>query len=64
MSNKINHQRRQFLGIAAMTIATTQLGRFGSANAQSSKAKPKETATTQLGTVQLADRSDARVAHP
>ena len=27
---KINHQRRQFLGIVAMTIATTQLGRFSS----------------------------------
>ncbi|MBD2074280.1 alpha/beta hydrolase [Phormidium sp. FACHB-592] len=35
MSDKINHQRRRFLGIAAMTIATTQLGLFASANAQS-----------------------------
>ncbi|MEP0884062.1 epoxide hydrolase [Trichocoleus sp. ST-U3] len=51
MSEKINHQRRRFLGIAAMTIATTQLGRFGSANAQSSNAQPKETTTTQPGTV-------------
>ncbi|MBW4421676.1 MAG: epoxide hydrolase 1 [Myxacorys californica WJT36-NPBG1] len=50
MLEKINHQRRRFLGIAAMTIATTQLGRFGSANAQSSNANPKETATTQPAT--------------
>ncbi|MEH2236081.1 epoxide hydrolase family protein [Nostoc sp.] len=51
MSEKINHQRRQFLGIAAMTIATTQLGRFGSANAQYSKVTPKETTMTQLETL-------------
>jgi pimeloyl-ACP methyl ester carboxylesterase len=50
MLNKINHQRRRFLGIAAMTIATTQLGRFGSVIAQSSKAQPKESTTTQPGT--------------
>jgi hypothetical protein len=50
MSEKINHQRRRFLGIATMIIATTQLGRFGSAIAQSSKAQPKESATTQPGT--------------
>jgi hypothetical protein len=46
MPEKINQLRRRFLGIAAVTIATTQLGRFGSANAQSSKAKPKETTMT------------------
>ncbi|MEH1887705.1 epoxide hydrolase family protein [Nostoc sp.] len=51
MSEKINHQRRRFLGIAAMTIATTQLGRFGSANAQYSKVTPKETTMTQLETL-------------
>ena len=52
MSEKINHQRRRFLGIAAGTIATTQLGRFGSANAQSNPTQPKETITAQSGTVQ------------
>jgi pimeloyl-ACP methyl ester carboxylesterase len=51
MSEKINHQRRCFLGTAVMIIATTQLGIFGSANAQSSKTKPKETNMTQPGTV-------------
>ena len=50
MSEKINPLRRRFLGTAAMTIAATQLGRFGSANAQSSQTKP-ETTTTQPGTM-------------
>ncbi len=63
MSEKINHQRRRFLGIATMAIATTQLGRFGSANAQSSQTKPKETATTQPGTVQSTDTTAIRRFH-
>ena len=50
MSEKINYQRRRFLGTAAMTIATTQLGIFGSANAQSSKTKPAVLAMTKPGT--------------
>jgi pimeloyl-ACP methyl ester carboxylesterase len=37
MSEVINQQRRSFLGSAAMAIAATQLGIFGSAQAQSSK---------------------------
>jgi pimeloyl-ACP methyl ester carboxylesterase len=60
MSAKINHQRRRFLGIAAMTIATTQLGRFGSANAQSSNAEPKEMATAQPEAVQPTDPAAIR----
>ena len=47
MSEEINHQRRRFLGIAAMTIATTQLNRFGSAIAQSNNAQPKGATPTQ-----------------
>ncbi|BAZ21450.1 zinc-containing alcohol dehydrogenase superfamily protein [Kalymmatonema gypsitolerans NIES-4073] len=50
MSEKINYQRRRFLGIAAMTIATTQLGRFGSANAQSSKTEPAVLSMMKSGT--------------
>jgi pimeloyl-ACP methyl ester carboxylesterase len=50
MSEKINYQRRRFLGTVAMTIATTQLGIFGSANAQSSKTKPAVLAMTKPGT--------------
>ena len=50
MSEKINHQRRRFLGTAAMTIATTQLGIFGSAIAQSSKTKPAVLAMMKPGT--------------
>ena len=60
MSDKINHHRRRFLSIAVMTIATTQLGRFGSAIAQSSNAKPKETPTTQPGAVQPTDATAIR----
>lgn len=62
MSEKINQLRRHLLGIAAMTIATTQLGRFGSAIAQSSQTKPKETATDQPRTVQSADPNTNRLS--
>ena len=31
MSEEINHDRRRFLGTAAMTIAAAQLGMFGPA---------------------------------
>jgi pimeloyl-ACP methyl ester carboxylesterase len=50
MPKKINHQRRRFLGTAVMTIATTQLGRFGSAIAQSSQAKPAALDMMKSGT--------------
>ncbi len=50
MSEKINHQRRRFLGTAAMTIATTQLAIFGSAIAQSSKTKPAVLSMLKSGT--------------
>jgi pimeloyl-ACP methyl ester carboxylesterase len=50
MSEKINYQRRRFLGTAAMTIATTQLGIFGSAIAQSSKTKPAVLTMMRPGT--------------
>jgi len=50
MSKKINHQRRRFLGTATMAIAATQLGRFGSANAQSSKTKPAVLSMMKSGT--------------
>lgn len=50
MSEKINHQRRRFLGTAAITIATTQLGIFGSAIAQLSKTKPAVLSMLKSGT--------------
>ncbi|MBW4638626.1 MAG: epoxide hydrolase 1 [Gloeocapsa sp. UFS-A4-WI-NPMV-4B04] len=59
MFDKINYHRRRFLGIAGMVIAATQLGRFGSANAQSSQTKP-ETTTTQPGTAQTIDPTAIR----
>jgi thiol-disulfide isomerase/thioredoxin len=40
MSGKFNHDRRHFLGLAAMSIAAATLGVTGSAKAQSSKTKP------------------------
>lgn len=58
MSDKINHQRRRFLGIAGMTIAATQFGRFGSANAQSNQTKPGT--TTQPATIQSTDPTAIR----
>ncbi|MBW4455325.1 MAG: alpha/beta hydrolase [Nostoc indistinguendum CM1-VF10] len=48
MSEKTNQRRRHFLGTAVMTIAATQLGRFGLA--QSSKTKPAVLFTTKPGT--------------
>src|SRR3712207_5659106 len=50
MSDKINQQRRRFLGIAAMTVATTQLGQFGSAIAQTSRTKPAALDMMKSGT--------------
>lgn len=61
MTEKINRQRRRFLGTAAMAIATTQLGRFDSANAQSSKTKPavlsmmKSETNTSFGSLKQID---------
>ncbi|NVP58286.1 alpha/beta fold hydrolase [Mycoplana rhizolycopersici] len=40
MSPQFNHQRRRFFGIAAMTVAATQLGMNTIANAQTSAASP------------------------
>jgi pimeloyl-ACP methyl ester carboxylesterase len=39
----IDYDRRRFLGTAAMTIATAQLGGFGSATAQGTRAEPGAT---------------------
>ncbi|HEY9908027.1 MAG TPA: alpha/beta hydrolase [Thermosynechococcaceae cyanobacterium] len=50
MSEKINRQRRRFLGIAAMTVATTQLDRFSSAIAQLSQTKPAVLPMMRSGT--------------
>ena len=39
MSEEIKHNRRHFLGTAAMTLAAAQLGAFRSANAESKNAE-------------------------
>ena len=50
MSEEIKHNRRRFLGTAAMTIAAAQFGMIGSADAQSSKAEPADVPTIKPGT--------------
>jgi hypothetical protein len=39
MSEEIKHNRRRFLGTAAITLAAAQLGMFRSADAESRKAE-------------------------
>jgi pimeloyl-ACP methyl ester carboxylesterase len=50
MSEEINHDRRRFLGIAAMTMAGAQLGMTGFPDAQSSQTKPANLPTIKPGT--------------
>ena len=50
ISEEINHNRRRFLGAAAMTVAATQFGVFGSAEAQSKKANPANVPAIKPGT--------------
>ena len=50
MSEEIKYDRRRFLRTAAMTIAAAQLGRTGSAAAQSSRANPATVPPTKPGT--------------
>ncbi|EJN00053.1 alpha/beta hydrolase [Phyllobacterium sp. YR531] len=50
MSEEINHHRRGFLGIAAMTLAATQLSATSSAFAQSAKPKISDISKIKPGT--------------
>ena len=50
MSGQTDLHRRRFFGAAAMTIAAAQFGLIGSADAQSSKAKPAELPRIKPGT--------------
>lgn len=50
MSEEINHDRRRFLGTAAMTIAAARLGMIGSAKAQFSEIKPVGATTIKQDT--------------
>jgi thiol-disulfide isomerase/thioredoxin len=47
---KINHDRRRFLGTAAMTIAAAEVVMIGSVDAQSSKINPADATTIKPGT--------------
>ena len=49
-SEHINHNRRRFLGAAAMTLATAHFGMVGFADAQSSKATLAELPAIKPGT--------------
>jgi pimeloyl-ACP methyl ester carboxylesterase len=49
MTEGINHQRRRFLGTAAMTIAAAQLSIIGSAHEHSGETKQAELPTIQPG---------------
>jgi pimeloyl-ACP methyl ester carboxylesterase len=49
MADEMNHQRRRFLGTAAMTIAAARLGIIGSAHEQSIKTTPAALPTIQQG---------------
>jgi pimeloyl-ACP methyl ester carboxylesterase len=50
MSDEVNHNRRHFLGTAAMTIAAARLGTIGSASAQSTKPGSAALPKTRPGT--------------
>jgi pimeloyl-ACP methyl ester carboxylesterase len=50
MSNEPDHDRRRFLGTAAMSIAAARLGMIGSAKAQAGKPKPADLPTIKRGT--------------
>jgi len=54
MSQDINHDRRRFLGTAAMTVAAAQLGMIGSADAQPSTPSPADATSIKLGTIKPA----------
>jgi pimeloyl-ACP methyl ester carboxylesterase len=50
MVKEINHQRRRFIGTAAMTVAAAQLGIVGSAQAQSGGTPPADPPAIKPGT--------------
>jgi hypothetical protein len=50
MSEEIKHNRRRFLGAAAMTLVATQLGLVRSADGQSRKAEPADLPPIKPGT--------------
>src|SRR5918998_1986515 len=67
MVKEINHQRRRFLGTAAVTIAAARLGLTGSADAQSNnpaKVLPiKPGASTSFGALKLIDAGVLNVGY-
>jgi pimeloyl-ACP methyl ester carboxylesterase len=51
MQGDINHQRRRFLGTAAVTLAATKLGFGNIANAETNKSKPARIGATKPSTL-------------
>jgi pimeloyl-ACP methyl ester carboxylesterase len=50
MSEEINHNRRRFLGAAAVTMAAARISMMGSAKAQGGKARPADLPAIKPGT--------------
>ncbi|MEZ2126335.1 MULTISPECIES: alpha/beta fold hydrolase [unclassified Sinorhizobium] len=50
MSEEINHHRRRFFGVAAMTVAATQFGMIDAASAQTGAPKPATLPAIKPGT--------------
>src|ERR1700710_189512 len=69
MSEEINHDRRRFLGTAAMTLAAAELGLIGSALAQPEKKMPagnpsiKPGANTSFGALKQVDAGVLKVGY-
>ena len=61
MAEEINHQRRRFIGAAAMTIAAARLGVIGSGQVQAGETSPaalpaiKPGANTSFGALKQTD---------
>ena len=53
MSEEINRNRRRFVGTAAMALAATQVGIFGSAKAVAGEAMQAGASTTKSGTERI-----------
>ena len=69
MSEEIKHNRRRFLGTAAMTLAAAQFGMFRSAEAQSRKGEPADVppimpgTNTSFGSLKQIDASVLKVGY-
>lgn len=63
MSEKINYHRRRFLGTAALTLAATQLGAFGSTASQASLPTMQPGTNTSFGPLKQIDAGVLNVGY-